>query len=253
MERAYFAVCRTLGRLLRGATYSTVDIVTRDGLRQVRKRRSFHAPVLVLLGDPLTRLLDTGVRVLPQRDWIERERLIYDRVYDASTHVDRADTLVLPCFPGETLATLLDDATLATSARVRAIELAASALRLFHDAGFTHGDAMAENVMVDLDAGVARWFDFETMHDARRPIAWRRADDVRALLATCVLRMGPDEIAETLRLILAAYADEQITPRVAAAFDPVLQRALTFHLGQAALSFRVFEEIGRMLRERVEE
>ena len=52
-------------------------------------------------------------------------------------------------------------------------------------------DAMAENVLVDLDAGVARWFDFETVHEASRPQIWRRADDVRALLATCLLRTAP--------------------------------------------------------------
>ena len=57
--------------------------------------------------------------------------------------------------------------------------------------GFTHGDAMAENVMVDLEAGVAHWFDFETIHDSRRPMAWRRADDVRALLVTCLVRTVP--------------------------------------------------------------
>ena len=26
------------------------------------------------------------------------------------------------------------------------------------------------------EAGVAHWFDFETLHDKRRPLAWRRAD-----------------------------------------------------------------------------
>ena len=63
---------------------------------------------------------------------------------------------------GETLATLLEDPELEESVRKRAIELAVVALAEFHHLGFTHGDAMAENVMVDLEAGVAHWFDFET-------------------------------------------------------------------------------------------
>jgi hypothetical protein len=31
---------------------------------------------------------------------------------------------------------------------------------------------MAENVLVDLEAGVAHRFDFETIHASRRLIAW---------------------------------------------------------------------------------
>ena len=42
-------------------------------------------------------------------------------------------------------------------------------------------------------------------------MAWRRADDVRALLATCLLRTVPEELAETLQLILDVYADEEVT------------------------------------------
>jgi hypothetical protein len=112
---------------------------------------------------------------------------------------------------------------------------------------------MAENVMVDLEAGVANWFDFETVHDPSRPMAWRRADDVRALLATSLLRTTRDEIAGTLRLILDVYRDDEVSRLVAASFASVLRRPLTFHLGQAALSFQDFREIAGLLRERVGE
>ena len=89
--------------------------------------------------------------------------------------------LNLPYLAGDTLATLLDDPELAESIRKTAIELATVGLGKFHRQGFTHADAMAENVLIDLEAGVACWFDFETIHDASRPLAWRRADDLRAL------------------------------------------------------------------------
>ena len=110
---------------------------------------------------------------------------------------------------------------------------------------------MAENVLVDLEAGVARWFDFETVHDSNRPMAWRRADDVRALLVTCLVRTAPEKRAETLRLILDVYPDEvtRLWPRA----SPVVRRSLTLHLSQAGLSFQWFQEIGRLLRERVGE
>ena len=79
-ERAYFVLCLALGRLLRSGKYSKARIVYQHGERQVRKYRLFYAPLLVWLGRSLLRILDTGVRVLPQRDWEERERRVHWRL-----------------------------------------------------------------------------------------------------------------------------------------------------------------------------
>jgi hypothetical protein len=250
-ERAYFFLCLTVGRLLRFASYSRTRVVRHAGELEVRKRRSFHAPLFVRMGDPLLGILDAGVRVLSQREWEVRERLLYRTLRGTAIRVDPDGTLVLPCLAGETLSALLENPELDRAARTRAIELAVLSLRALHHVGFTHGDAMAENVMVDLVAGVAHWFDFETVHDSRRPIAWRRADDLRALLATCLLRCDAEEIAGTAQLVLDVYADDRVTNRLAASFTAVLRRPLAFHLGQAALSFRCFREVGRLLRERL--
>ena len=252
-ERAYFLLCLTLGRLLRSGKYSKTRIVYQDGAPQVRKYRLFYAPLLIWMGGPLVRILDTGVRVLPQRDWEERERQIYLSLRGASIRIDADGTLVLPRLAGDTLATLLDHPALKESVRKKAIERAVVALAELHAQGFTHGDAMAENVVIDLEAGVAHWFDFETIHDSSRPMAWRRADDVRALLVTCLFRTIPEKLAETLQLILDVYADEEVTPLLAASFTSVLRRPLTFHLGQAGLSFQCFREIAGLLRERLGE
>jgi hypothetical protein len=252
-ERAYFLLCLTLGRLLRSGRYSRTRVVSRDGELQVRKCRLFYAPLLVWLGGPLVRILNTRVRVLSQRDWEGRERQLYESLLGTSIGIDADGTLLLPHLAGETLATLLEDRTLEQSVRMRAIELAVVALADFHAHGFTHGDAMAENVMVDLEAGVAHWFDFETIHDSSRPMAWRRADDVRALLATCLLRTVPEKLAETLAHILDVYRDEGAARLLATSFTPVFQRPLTFHLGQAGLSFRDYREIAHLLREHLAE
>jgi tRNA A-37 threonylcarbamoyl transferase component Bud32 len=251
-ERAYFALCLALGRLLRSAKYSKARIVSGDGERRVRKHRLFYAPLLIWMGSALVRLLDTGVRVLPQRDWQERERRVYRSLRRTSIQID-ADGIVLPCLAGETLATLLEDPELEESVRKKAIERAVVALAEFHHLGCTHGDAMAENVLVDLEAGVAHWFDFETVHDSRRSIAWRRADDVRALLVTCLIRTDSEHHGETLRSILDAYPNEGVTRLLADSFTSVWRRPLTFHLAQAGLSFQCFREIGRLLRVRLAE
>jgi hypothetical protein len=251
-ERAYFFLCRAAGRLLRAGRYSTTRIVVdHDDVLVVRKSRRFYAPLLVSLGGPLVRILDTGVTVLPQRNWEERERLLYGKLRGSPVRTDADGTLVLPHLAGQTLATLLEDPAVDESARTRAIELAVVALVELHSLGFTHGDAMAENVMVDLEAGAAHWFDFETMHDPSRPVAWRRADDVRALLATSLLRTIHEEVAETVDRILDAYGDDAATPLLAASFTSVLRRPLTFHLGQAPLSFRRFRDVAGLLQERV--
>ncbi len=249
-ERAYFVLCLALGRALRSAMYSNTQIVREQGEHQVRKRRLSYAPFLIWLSGPLVRILDTGVRFLPQRDWEERERRMY-RIFGATPiRIDAGGTLVLPCLAGETLATLLDDPELEEPARKSAIERSVIALAELHHLGFTHGDAMAENVMVDLESGVARWFDFETIHESNRTMAWRRADDVRALLVTCLLRTAPGKFAGTLQLILDAYADEAVTRLLAMSFTSVLRRPLTFHLAQAPLSRSCFREIARLLGER---
>lgn len=250
LEHAYFLLCLGLGRLLRSGRYSGTRIVQGDGAPEVRKRRLFYAPLLVWSGEPLVRLLDAGVRVLPQREWEERERRIYQTLHHASIRIAADGTLVLPRLTGESLARLLEDPELEDAGRIKAIELAVTALAGFHAMELTHGDAMAENVLVDLGSGLAHWIDFETVHDASRPVFWCRADDVRALLATCLVRTAPENVAQTVRLILDAYADEHVTREVATSFQSVWRRPLTFHLAQAGLSFRRHREIGRLLRAR---
>ena len=247
--RLYFVLCLLAGRLLRSARYSTARIMNQREACLVRKHRRFYAPLLISMGEPLIRILDTGVTILSQRDWEERERAIYRSLYDLSIRIDVDGTLLLPCLNGETLATLLDRQNLEECARKWVIERVVIALAHFHRLGFTHGDAMAENVMVD--AGVARWFDFETVHDSRRPVAWRRADDLRALIVTCLVRTAPDKRAETLAFILDVYADEDVVRVLATNFMSVWRRSLTFHLAQAGLSFQSFQEMGRFLRERI--
>jgi tRNA A-37 threonylcarbamoyl transferase component Bud32 len=212
----------------------------------------FYAQLLIWFSDPLVKILDTGVRVLPQREWHERECRIYGSLRRPPVRIDADGVIALPKLGGETLAALLDILD-EESARKRAIELGVVSLVELHRLGITHGDAMAENVLIDLDAGVAHWFDFETVHDASRPMIWRRADDLRALLATCLLRTARESVAETLQRILDVYGDEQVTRLVASSFKSVFRRPLAFHLAQAGLSFESFSEIARLLRARAGE
>ena len=249
IERAYFAMCLLLGRMLRSAGYSKVQIVERDGELRVRKRRVFYAPILVWLGGLLIRALDTGVRVLPQREWETRERQLYLLLHGTWIEVDSRGVLALPHLSGRPLTALLEDPNLDAPLRKKAIEVAVVALAELHRLGCTHGDAMAENVLVDLDADVAHWIDFENAHDVRRPIAWCRADDVRALLTTCLVRTPDAKFAETLEFVLDLYDDERVSS-VLLDFTSVLQRPLMLYVGQAKLSLRRFRAIAQLLKGR---
>jgi len=251
IDRMYFFACRLLGWMLRSARYTKPPIVEGGSTPRVRKQRAFFAPLLIWMSGLVVRLLDTGVRVLGHREWVERERLIHQALHRGSVHVETDGTLVLPYLAGETLAALLDDLELDELTRTKAIERAAVALAEFHQLGFTHADAMAENVLVDLESGVAHWFDFETIHEPGRSMTWKRADDVRALAGTCLLRTVPEKSAETLRLILDAYQDTSIAGELESSFTSVWRRSLAFHLAQAGLSFDRFHEIGRLLRQPV--
>jgi hypothetical protein len=256
MARAYFQLCLGLGWLLRSARYTQPPVVHGNGDPKVRKRRAFYAPLLIRMGALVVRILDTGQRVLAQQEWEERERLIYEKVYGTEIQVEADGTLVLPYLAGRTLAIVLEDPALEESTRKESIQSAVLALAEFHRLGFTHADAMAENVLVDFVARpgprgecIARWFDFETIHDSSRSVVWRRADDVRALLVTCLIRTVPERRAETLHLVLDSYGDE-VTRELAMSFASVWRRSLSFHLAQAALSFESFREIGRLLQDR---
>ena len=248
VERLWFSLCRALGRVLRSGRYSDTRIARQGSELQVLKRRRSYAPLLVSLGGPLMRVLDTGVRVLPQRNWEQRERILYRELHGVSIRTGTRGVLELPHFPGRTLAKLLEDPTAGEATRLEAMELAALALADFHRRGLTHGDAMAENVMVGLGEKVAHWFDFETVHDSSRPLAWRRADDVRALLSTCLVRTSPDERSAALRVLLDAYGDSFVTRHLADAFGSVVTRPLAFHLGQAPMPLRLYREIAHLLR-----
>jgi tRNA A-37 threonylcarbamoyl transferase component Bud32 len=251
-ERAWYYCSRAIGQMLRVGRYANVRIVREAGQSLVLKRRSFHAPVLVWIGGPLMKALGTGVRVLPQQSWEEREGRMYQRLYELPVRSDDAGTLVLPYLPGETLAAMLEDPAIDSTTRMQAVALAARALRELHAHELTHGDAMAENVLVDLAAGVARWFDFETLHESGRSAEWCRADDLRALIASCLLRTPTEEHAATLHQILDAYSDENIAREVLTSFASVLRLSRIFHLGQAPLPLATFRDAHKLLRERVE-
>ena len=246
VERLWFQVSLTIGRALRGGRYSRVEVVERDGVQAVRKRRVKLAPLLVWVAGGLYRMLNTGVCILPQRSWEARERELHAALYQSVVVVEDDGTLVLPSLRGRILAQLLADPRVNGATRLRAVELAVLALAQLHARGFTHADAMAENVMIDLEYGTASWFDFENAHDPSRTPNWRRADDLRTLLSSCLLHAPERERPGLFRLILQCYPNIDVTRLLPNALKSHA-RALPLHLGQAPLSYNGFEELMKLL------
>jgi hypothetical protein len=69
------------------------------------------------------------------------------------------------------------------------------------------------------------------------------------LLVGCLLRTVSGKHAEAVQSIVDVFGDEGVKLHLAATFSSVWQRPLAFHLGQAALSYRCFREIGELLGE----
>jgi hypothetical protein len=119
----------------------------------------------VWLGGALSAILTTGMRVLSLREWEARERRIYGDLRYLSLPVTGNGCSSFHCSLGRRSRRGWRPRAQQTDG-IRAIELAVVGLAGLHRFGYTHGDAMAENVMIDLPAGVAHWFDFETVQDA---------------------------------------------------------------------------------------
>ena len=76
-EWAWFGLCMALGRVFRASRYSRIRVVRQGDGCELRKSRAAFAPLLVWAGGLLFRIVKTGVRILPQAEWEERERLVH--------------------------------------------------------------------------------------------------------------------------------------------------------------------------------
>ena len=153
----------------------------------------------------------------------------------------------MPAIPGTVLAGYLKSANEA-NAQLAAIAAAIRALRQLHetrvrfpdgDEGFfSHGDASAENVIYELGSGLARWFDFETVHESLRPREWRRADDLRALTYSVAALLPPNKFPDLARSLRANYPDPPVLRELVRHAERLRSKSDPFHLGQTNIDYR---------------
>ncbi len=199
------------------------------GPPKVAKRRRWFSPMLIGPGNLYLRLHRTRVRVLPGPEWHARERLLHRALHGIELESAPGGWLLLPRWPGVTLAEYARNADRSTPDRLRGLDAATRALLDLHRVEIarpdgarerlSHGDATLRNVLFDPETGEARWFDFDTAHDPGLAAAWRHGDDLRALVYSAVESFADVPVETVLRTIRAAYPDpepwEQLRDRLA--------------------------------------
>ena len=263
-RRARFQLTALYGRGLYALKLGRVRCVRRQSQRFYIKTRRGYSAALVGGGNAIQKLWRSELLGLPEREWLAWEQKLAPLAWPseiASGARVRGRSLVCPALPGEPLSTVLRS-NRSLQSRMEAVRLAAVELiqlqRLeleFPDGGWrlwSHGDAHAGNVIVDLERQSASWFDFETVHEAWCSPHWRHTDDLRALAYSCAACCCPCEYSELARTIVAAASCPGLRTELGKQSRRLQRRARAFHLAQAPLSWDQHQEFGRVLQAALE-
>ena len=263
-RRARFRLTALYGRGLYALKLGRVRRVRRAGCTVYIKTRRGYSAALVGAGNAILKLWRGELLGLPEREWLAWEQKLAPLAWPqeiASGVRVRGRSLRCPALGGEPLSTVLRS-NRSLQERMEAVRLAAVELiqlqRLeleFPDGGWrlwSHGDAHAGNVIVDLERQGASWFDFETVHAGWCSPTWRHADDLRALAYSCAACCCPCEYSELARVIVAAASCPRLRAELGKHSRRLQSRAQAFHLAQAPLGWAEHQGFGRVLQAALE-
>lgn len=259
-RRALFQLTALYGRGLYALKLGRVRRVRRQGqLFYIKTRRGYSA-LLVGAGNAILRLCHSELLGLREPDWLAWEQkvapLAWPEEIAAAVSV-RGRSLLCPALPGEPLSAILRS-NRSPEARMSAVRIAVvELLRLqrleleFPDGRvrrWSHGDAHAGNVIVDLERPSAAWFDFETRHAAWCASDWRQADDLRALAYSCAACCCWCEHAKLARTVASAVSCPRLRAELLRQSRVLQRRARAFHLAQAPLGWAEHQKFGWALQ-----
>ncbi len=223
--------------------------------RFYRKARHWYGDQLIQASS----LLGMPFAILPQRDWFAREQDIHRQVYGEDVLVDANGYLVMPARPGQQLATFLDDPDHDQQTKFQALACVVGALWELHQLVviercgvyrlFSHADAIVANVTYDLATDTAWWFDFETIHPADRPLAWRRADDLRALAYSAAAHLPLPAAVHLAELVISAYSNQNALHELAGIAATLQHCPGIFHLGQTHIDYERSQVLHQSFRQ----
>jgi hypothetical protein len=245
--RLRYGLASRLGRLLSDVELNAVSAICVDQQTYFAKRRlRFVAPVIAA-GNLYLKAEGAHARVLPDREWRIWETKVYRAIYDIELATDARAGLLVPAWPGVSLAAYLDSDRFSHAEKLRAIRLAVQALHRLHgvviecpdgkNRPLSHGDATVENVIVHHAQTSARWFDFDTIHDTRMEAAWRHADDLRAFTYSAAQRLPAAAFTRIAQTLVENYGSPSALEALADAVAYRRNRPISFHLAQARIGY----------------
>jgi hypothetical protein len=212
---------RLLGVMLSMVRLHRVDFLSTGGGDFVRKRRNLLARWLIPPGNLFLTITGSPVVVLPLTRWLAWERAVETstRRYLVAPDTDaKGSGLLCRRVPGFSLRQLLADGSFSAEQKCDAIRWSLASLRMLHDhvadwgqgirQSISHGDATANNVIVDVRTRTACWIDFDTRHQPHVAEADRRTDDLRSLIYSAAVHWPPARFPELAALLTAAPWDD---------------------------------------------
>jgi hypothetical protein len=236
-----------IGRLAAAVRYNRVYRVQRDGTWYCHKQRRWLTSPLITAGNLWLSRQGAGVQILAFAEWARREEQLFATLYKLRPLIERG-AMWLPVLPGVSLHDWLAAAGQTQSDKMLAVSSACAALAELHQIQLatpngqiglvSHGDATDRNVLFESSTCRATWCDFETQHDEDRPVAWRRADDLRALLCSTAVRCDDSELPPLVQAVVTSYPHAGIVANLHDSLDREIQRPCSYHAAQANLGQR---------------
>lgn len=228
-----------------------VEFISIEGREVVRKRRKLFSRLIIPVGNVFLKMTANPVTALPQTQWMKWEQSIEAatrlglvlRTSPASTAKDSG----LSCrrVPGMSLQQILVSCNYSLEQKHEAFRWSLASLRSLHQyaadwgegihQSISHGDATANNVIVDMDKGIATWIDFDTRHQPDVSEADRQTDDLRALIYSAAVNLPEPCFPELAEILVNGQIDDDIVKH----FDRRLKKEWIclniFQLAQAPL------------------
>ena len=126
VEIIRYACTVGLGYLMVAVRYSHTERVELSGRPVIRRQRRWFSVPIILAGNAYLRLAGHRYRgCCPYRRWCRREQSMYRVLYSETSVVDRAGAVVVPVFPGLSLAEYLGSEEIDGRQKLDAVGIAA--------------------------------------------------------------------------------------------------------------------------------
>lgn len=232
------------GKIIGSVKLNRLIMTSENGRNLVLKRRCWYTPVLVFIGNIYIFLLGLKIRILRDREWLQREKTIYNDLYNELIAVRPGGWLEVPCI-GEVLSVLLAKPAITDANKLKALTAVTLDLHRMHQMPveengkrrlFSHGDACARNVACQSSLDRVHWFDFEIVHSSDCSDTWRHADDLRALLFSSLRCLPESLLSEAVHAMFEAYADISVWRDLHAMIATGSLDLNTYHLAQMQMT-----------------